>query len=282
MLTRFTNFLVSLLELSIASHKGDMIPNIAHELELIVKEAGQLLLSYWKNGVSEKRKSAGYVTEADLAIEAFLKERLHALFQADFMAEESGTSGDQNNGYRWVIDPLDGTTNFAHRIPYFCISVALTHADEPIIGAVYNPLLDEYFSAIKGRGAMLNGQKIAVSEPRAFSDALIGFGLAYDRRHRADIVDRAQTIATQARAVRHFGAVALDLANVACGRLDGVIFSHLYWWDIAAGALLVVEAGGRATQFDGSALGPKFESCVAGGALVADKLKKLAKTPSDS
>ena len=260
-----------------------MAPDMRHRIEEIMKEAGELLLSYWHTGdVSEIKKEAGYYTQADIECEQFLKKELFDVQPADFMAEESGHSGIKNNGYQWVIDPVDGTTNFSHHIPYFCISVALTHHDEPIMGVVYNPLLKELFYAEKGKGATLNGQPITVSQPRAFSDALIGFGLAYDPRERADLVGRAQIVAMRARAVRHFGAVALDLANVACGRLDGVIFSCLYWWDVAAGALLVTEAGGKAAQFDGTALGPKFESCIAGSALVYDHLKELVKSSSDS
>ncbi len=259
-----------------------MMPNMKQNLEEIVKEAGKLLLSYWKSGVSEHKKEAGYYTQADIDSENFLKKALFDLFEADFMAEESGQSGSHNNGYRWVIDPLDGTTNFAHHIPYFCISVALTHHDEPIVGAVYNPLLDEFFYAEKGKGAMLNGRSIKVSHPKAFSDAFIGFGLSYNPKHRAALVGRAEIVAAKARAVRHFGAVALDLANVACGRLDGVLFSHLSWWDIAAGALLVSEAGGKATQFDGVALGPNFKTCMAGSDLVYDSLKQLVESPSGS
>ena len=259
-----------------------MVPNGKVELEGIMKEAGKQLLSFWTQGVSETKKKAGYYTEADIASERFLKDHLKALFNADFIAEESGASGTQNNGYRWVIDPLDGTTNFAHRIPYFCISVALTHHDEPIMAAVYNPLEDESFFAEKGKGAFLNGKKVTVSRPRSFSDAIIGFGLAYDARYRPDTVGRAQNIAKKARAVRHFGAVALDLANVASGRLDGVIFSHLYWWDVAAGLLLVTEAGGMVSQYDGSPLRPDFASCMAGGPLVYESLKDMAKSPSGS
>ncbi|EKD49108.1 MAG: extragenic suppressor protein SuhB [uncultured bacterium] len=259
-----------------------MVPHMKEDIERIMKEAGNLLLSYWHTGISETKKQAGYYTQADIDSEQFLKEELFHLFPADFIAEESGLSGATNNGYRWVIDPLDGTTNFAHKISYFCISVALTLHDEPIVGAIYNPLLDEFFYAEKGNGATLNGCSIRVCPPKAFSDAVIGFGLAYDRRYRAFVVDRAQVIATQARAVRHFGAVALDLAYVACGRLDGAIFSHLFWWDIAAGILLVVEAGGSASEFNGGALGPNFESCVAGSNMVHKKLKELAKSPTDS
>ena len=259
-----------------------MMPNMKQSLEEIVKEAGKLLLSYWKSGVSENKKEAGYYTQADIDSEQFLKKALFDLFQADFMAEESGQSGTRNNGYRWVIDPLDGTTNFAHHISYFCISVALTHHDEPIVGAVYNPILDEFFYAEKGKGATLNGRPIKVSHPKAFSDAVIGFGLSYNPKHRAALVGRAEIVAAKARAVRHFGAVALDLANVACGRLDGVLFSHLSWWDIAAGALLVSEAGGKASQFDGEALGPNFKTCMAGSDLVYDSLKEIVESPSDS
>jgi myo-inositol-1(or 4)-monophosphatase len=255
-----------------------VIPHMKNHLEEIIKEAGKLLLSYWHKGVSENKKEAGYYTQADIDSERFLKKALFDLFQADFIAEESGISGSRNNGYRWVIDPLDGTTNFTRHIPYFCISVALTHHDEPIVGAVYNPLQDEFFYAEKGKGATLNSRPIAVSEPMLFSNAVIGLGLSYNPQHRAALIGKAEIVGAKARAVRHFGAAALDLANVACGRLDGVIFSHLSWWDIAAGILLITEAGGIAQQFDGSALGPDFDDCMAGSQLVYDSLKQLIKS----
>ncbi len=254
---------------------------IKESLERIMKEAGKLLLSYWGSEVVEIRKESGYYTEADVEAEQFLKKELNALKPADFCAEESGFSGNNNNGFQWVIDPLDGTTNFTHHIPYFCISVALTENGSPVVGAVLNPLMDEFFYAEKGKGATLNGQKIVVSKPPAFADAIIGIGLSYKHSHRVGIINLAERISREARAVRHFGAVALDLANVACGRMDGVAFSNLFWWDVAAGALLVQEAGGTISDFNGVPLTADFKSCIAGSPLVYDNLKRLTKKNSD-
>lgn len=251
-------------------------------LEKIMKEAGKLLLSFWRSGVGEIKKNCGYYTQADIESEEFLKKELYALKRADFCAEESGISGNEGNGFQWVIDPLDGTTNFAHHIPYFCISVALAENGIPVLGAIYNPLLDELFYAEKGKGAMLNGKKITVSDPKSFSDAIIAIGLSYKHIHRASIVHLAERVSREARTVRHFGAVALDLANVACGRIDGVAFSHLAWWDVAAGAILVAESGGKITEFDELPLTIGFKSCMAGGPLVYDNLKGLTKKSSDS
>ena len=246
-------------------------------LRIVLKKAGSLLLSYWgKPMIAEHKKDAGFVTQADLDSEQFLMEELNKLMpESDFWAEESGQSGLNNNGYRWVIDPLDGTTNFARHLPYFCISVALTHHDEPIIGAIYQPLQDEFFYAEKGTGATLNGHPISVSHPEYFKQALIAFGLSYRQEKRPKLIEATQVVLMKARGVRHFGAAALDLANVACGRFDGVMFSYLSWWDIAAGILLISEAGGKSSSFSGVPLKPDFTTCMAGGPFVYDQLHKL-------
>lgn len=252
-------------------------------LQSILKKASLILLSYWGKPIIERKKEAGFVTQADLESEQFLINELGVLMpEADFWAEESGQSGSNNNGYRWVIDPLDGTTNFARHLPYFCISVALTHYDEPIVGAIYQPLQHEFFYAEKGQGATLNGQKLTVSSPESFKQAVIAFGLSYRHSKRLEVIEAAQRVVKKARAVRHFGAVAYDLANVACGRFDGVMFSYLSWWDIAAGMLLVREAGGQVSDFEGKVLKPDFKSCIAGGGLVYDNLHQLVRGEQDS
>src|SRR3990167_4386875 len=176
----------------------------------IMKEAGSLLLSFWSKPVLIMKKGKSIVTPADLAVEKFLIDRLSALVpEANFLAEESGLSGDSTDSYQWVIDPLDGTRNFARHIPYFCISVALTHHDDPLIAAIYNPLLDELFFAIKGQPASCNGTLIRVSQGVVLTESTIV--VRPDRMH--DIVG-------QVAAVRHMGAIALDLANLAAGRFD--------------------------------------------------------------
>ncbi len=245
------------------------------ELTSILKGAGEILCSYWGKQLVRQKKREGFLTEADLASEAYLIEKLNGLFQADIWAEESGQSGSNNNGYRWVIDPLDGTTNFACGLPYFCISVALTQDDSPTHAAIYNPLQDELFYAQQGAGAWCNERKITISASETISEAVIAFGLAYARDKRLPVIAAAQQFAQKVQAVRNFGAIALDLAHVAAGRLDGVFFSHLSWWDVAAGMLLVEEAGGRVTDFQGKTLTPSYQTCIASGGQLFDHLRSL-------
>ena len=242
------------------------------ELEQILKGAGEILRSYWGKQLEHQQKRDGFLTEADLKSEAYLIEKLTALVPADIWAEESGQSGSNNNGYRWVIDPLDGTTNFAYGIPYFCISVALTEDDRPVHAAIYNPLQNDFFYARRGAGAWCNSKKISVSSPDSLSQAVVGLGFSYARDERSSLLLPAQKIVTTVQAVRNLGAIALDLAQAAAGRLDGVFFSHLFWWDVAAGMLLIEEAGGKIADFQGNAITPAYQNCVAGGELVYDHL----------
>ncbi len=256
-----------------------MIPkNIDSELKTIIKEAGKLLLVYWnkKEIKKDKKSDKSLVTEADLASEKLLIDRLQALFpQADFWTEESGQLGSNKNGYRWVIDPLDGTRNFAYHIPYFCISVALTYQDKPIIGAIYNPILDELFFAAEGKGAFCNDTKIAISSPKSFADSFIAFGLSYTPQQRIPVIKAAQKLVGTIAAVRHMGAAALDMANMAIGRFDGLMFAHLSWWDVAAGVLIIEEAGGKVREIGGNPVGPDYKSCIAGSELIFDNLQRL-------
>jgi len=196
-------------------------------LQPLLKEAGDILLSYYHKPLSRKEKEHhGFVTEADLASEQFLIERLSQLAPGfSFVAEESGKT--DSSEYCWVIDPLDGTTNFSYQIPYYCISVALTHHDIPIVGAIYQPVTQEFFYAQKDGGAFLNGKAIQVSLPTRFDQTLVGMGLPYGRIKRKELVCAAESIAKNAYATRHFGAIALDLAHVACGRMDGVFLTYL-------------------------------------------------------
>ncbi len=254
-----------------------MMPkNIDSEFKRIVKEAGKLLLSFWVKTIKKFKKREGLVTEADLAAEKLLMKELQNLFpEADFWAEESGQSGTNNNGYKWVIDPLDGTRNLAHHIPYFCVSVALTYHDEPILAAIYDPLRDELFYAQKDKGAFCNDQKISVSHPETFKDSFIAFGVPHLHDRRISIIKPVQELAGMVGAVRHMGAIALDLANTAIGRFDGVMFTHLAWWDVAAGMLLLKEAGGEISDFKGAPLTPSYKTCIGGSLPIFEQLKKL-------
>jgi len=242
------------------------------QVEPIIKQAGDILLKYFSRSDRLDRrtkKGAGFVTEADLASEKFLIEELSRVVpEAAFCAEESGISGDSQ--FCWVIDPLDGTTNFAHGLPHFCISIALTDNDEPIFGMIYNPVLKELFWAQKGGGACLNGKKVQTTNPAEFDQSLLVVGFPYkgiDGEY-AKFMDHVAEIGPKAYTFRNLGAAALDLAYVACGRFDGIFCSRMAWWDFAAGSLLVNESGGQITDFEGRELGRDSKSFAAGGSRV--------------
>jgi myo-inositol-1(or 4)-monophosphatase len=251
---------------------------LAHDVEPIIKAAGALVLDYFHKGVRghEKPGNQGMVTEADKACEQYLIQELgHVLPEAGVIAEESGAQ-HQDNEYCWVIDPVDGTTNFIHQLPYFCVSVALTYCHHPVFAAIYQPITQEYFWAAQGQGAFVNGKRMQVSRHAALEDSLIVVGLPYAKNEAYDVLLKAlRTVAGQSYAIRHFGAAALDLAYVAAGRLDGVFFADLRWWDVAAGMLLVMEAGGKVTDFDGLELTPAYQSCIAAGAEVHGLLMEV-------
>jgi myo-inositol-1(or 4)-monophosphatase len=242
----------------------------------IMEKAGQILLGFFDKKLTFTEKDqSGFVTEADLASEKYLIDTLGSLLpQSAFYAEESGKTG--TGDYRWVIDPLDGTTNFAHRLPYFCISVALTHHDKPIVGAIYNPMLKDFFYAQQGGGATLNGVPIRVREQQDLSRTVMAVGFPYAKNTQfMKLVEGVQRVLPATYALRSFGAVALDLAYVAAGRLDGAFFEGLGWWDVAAGIVLIEEAGGKATDFQGGQIGPDYASFVAANGPMHQKLLPL-------
>lgn len=247
------------------------------ELEDIAKEAGEILLSYFLKPLNKKSKKAGYATEADLASEDFLIKSLTSLLpEASFWAEESGQSGKNNSEYRWVIDPLDGTTNFTQGIPYFCLSIALTQKDEPIVGLIYNPITKELFYAQKDKGAFLNGNKISVSNKENLKDCFFGTSIPYPGGKKfAKFWRTVVAVRKRSFTLRLMGAAALDQAYVACGRFDGTFFNTLSWWDIAAGIILIKEAGGIVTDYSGNQIGPDFTSFIAASRPIHTELLKI-------
>ena len=250
--------------------------NIEQEFKKIVKEAGAILLSYWHTNIEQKEKGEKDIyTQADIASEEFLKNKLGALFKADFLAEESGQSGDCHNGFCWVIDPLDGTVNFAHGISYFCISVALTHNDIPIMSIIYHPVEDELFYARKGKGTFVNDSPISISSPDSLAKSMVDLEFSPACPDGKAFLQKWPTIASRVHSIRYLGSSALVLAHLACGRLDGAILSSVGWWDIAAGILLVQEAGGISCDSNGTALTPSFSTCIAGCASVCNQLTAL-------
>ncbi len=229
--------------------------------EEIAREAGGLLRGFYERGVAmEYKGDVDLVTEADRASEKLIGERLKAALPDHGVYGEEGTRDRMSSEYRWYIDPLDGTTNFAHGFPVFCVSMGLEHrapglaedADGEIVaGVIYDPLRDEMFSAWRGGGAWLNGRRIHVSKAKVLQEALVATGFPSQKRHNSPNVHFYQEFTLRSHGVRRAGSAALDLAYVACGRIDAYWEFRLNPWDTSAGYLLVEEAGGMVTHFDG-------------------------------
>ena len=220
------------------------------------------------------------VTEADLAAEHLIVERIRSYYPRHaILAEESGSSATlyegQEGQWRWIIDPLDGTTNYAHGYPCFCVSIALEHAGQLVIGVIHNPLRDETFAAERGSGATLNGRRMRVSETSDLNQALISTGFPYDVRVRSDFARHFTNFIMHAQAVRRDGSAALDLAYVACGRFDGFWEEGLRPWDVAAGAVLIEEAGGRVSRYDNSTLDIYTPPIMASNGLVHEAMMRV-------
>jgi myo-inositol-1(or 4)-monophosphatase len=226
-------------------------------MSVIAREAGALLLHYFHQKLKiEYKGEADLVTAADRASEALIRERIRAQFPGhDVLGEEQGLT-DSGSEYRWYVDPLDGTTNFAHGFPVFCVSLALERrsADSArrIAAVIYDPTRDELFSAEQGRGARLNGEPINVSKISQLKECLVATGFPSHKRHQNPNIYFYHQITLHTHGVRRAGSAALDLCNVACGRFDGFWEFNLNPWDTAAGVLIVEEAGGKVTRFDGS------------------------------
>ena len=231
------------------------------EAEKIAREAGALLRGFYEKGVATEYKGdVDLVTEADRASEQLIVSRLKAAFPGHGIFGEEGTRDGLESEYRWYVDPLDGTTNFAHGFPAFCVLLGLEHrapglaadADGEMVAAVtYDPLRNEMFEAEKGKGAWLNGRRIHVSKTKTLQESLTATGFPSHKRHMNPNVYFYQQITLRSHGVRRAGSAGLDLAYVACGRLDGFWEFNLNPWDTSAGVLLVEEAGGKVTHFDG-------------------------------
>jgi myo-inositol-1(or 4)-monophosphatase len=229
--------------------------------EAIAREAGGLLRDFYHRGVATEYKGdVDLVTEADRASEALIVARLRAAFPEHGIYGEEGTRSGLESEFRWYVDPLDGTTNFAHGFPVFCVvlgceqrrpGLAADEDGEMVAGVIYDPLRDEMFSAAKSEGATLNGRAIRVSKAEALQESLVATGFPSQKRHESPNVHFYQEFTLRSHGVRRAGSAALDLAYVACGRLDAYWEFKLNPWDTSAGYLLVEEAGGKVTHFDG-------------------------------
>ena len=204
----------------------------------------------------DKKGAIDLVTEVDLAIEREVRALIAQRFPDHaILGEEFAVAADaaRHGGYCWVFDPIDGTTNYAHRLPIFCVSLAVEREGRTEVGVVYDPTRQELFTAERDGGAFLNGAPIHVSAASQLLDAMLCTGFPYDVHESVDeVVGLFGAFVGRAQAVRRLGSAAIDLCYVACGRLDGFWEQRLKPWDTAAGALIVREAGGRVTGFDGS------------------------------
>jgi len=228
----------------------------------MAREAGAKLREFLAAGVATEYKGdVDLVTVADRTVEAFLQDALLTAFPSHGIYGEEGARDRLDSEYRWYIDPLDGTTNFAHGFPHFCVSMGLEHRaaglaaehDGPIVaGVIYDPMLDELFTAERGKGAYLNGKPIHVSSVPVLGESLVATGFPSRKRHENPNIHFYQEFTLRSHGVRRAGSAALDLAYIACGRMDAYWEFGLNPWDTAAGFLLVEEAGGMVTGFDGT------------------------------
>ncbi len=246
--------------------------------ETIAREAGALQRDRFHEPRTVETKSTriDLVTDVDHACEALILDRIRASRPDDSVLTEETGSYERSGEFRWVIDPVDGTTNYAHGFPHFAVSIGIERGHEAVVGVVYDPMKDELFSALRGSGAWLGGLPIQVSQVDQLDRALLGTGFAYDVHDaRIDNLDYFARFIKRAQAVRRAGSAALDLAYVACGRFDAFDELALHPWDVAAGFLLIEEAGGRVSGLDGGRAKPK--ACVASnGHLHARMLEVLA------
>jgi myo-inositol-1(or 4)-monophosphatase len=225
---------------------------IMEKLGPIADKAGDIVRDGAAHGRHVRHKGRiDLVTETDLAVEAMLKIELAELLPgSDFLAEETAKETEPGE-LTWIIDPVDGTTNFAHGLPFVANSIALWHRSRVVLGMVNMPLTGDRFTAVKGQGAFLNGRPITVTNESDLEQCVLGTGFPYDiDAHLEDILKNLRTLLPVAQGIRRAGAAAVDLAFVACGRLDGFYERALNPWDTAAGLLLVNEAGGRVTEYD--------------------------------
>jgi myo-inositol-1(or 4)-monophosphatase len=238
--------------------------------EAAVREAGRYLRENLGRLVETAYKGAvDLVTPFDLGAQEILVGRLAQAFPAHGFLAEEGLSKAGASDWRWVIDPLDGTTNFAHGFPVFSVSAALERAGRPVLGFVYDPMREEMFRAEAGGGAALNGAPIRVSRVSELGRSLLATGFPYDvRTSRRNNLDHWGRFIVRAQAIRRCGSAALDLSYVACGRFDGFWELKLKPWDMAAGALIVQEAGGRVTDFEGRPFTLDAPGIVASNGLV--------------
>jgi len=242
--------------------------------------AGRIQRSFFRQPLAiDKKGPIDLVTAADVAVERDFRARIEARFPSHVVLGEESGQALSSSGYRWIVDPIDGTTNFAHGVALFCISIALEIDGAVEIGVVYDPIGEELFTAERGGGARLNGLPIHVTPTASLIDALLVTGFPYSPAHRARQVRVFGALLERTRGVRRLGSAALDLSYVAAGRFDAFWEEHLHAWDIAAGALIVAEAGGRVTDYQNGAVDLFKGEILASNGPVHDLVRAVVTDP---
>ena len=248
-------------------------PEFIPHMQAMAREAGALLMGHFRRRVKiEYKGSADLVTVADRESEALILSRIREHFPSHDVMGEEGTRIETGSDYKWYVDPLDGTTNFAHGYPVFCVSLGVEFRGQRIAGVIYDPTRDEMFSASKGSGARLNGEPIHVSATPKLAESLIATGFPSHKRHKNPNIYFYHHLTLRSHGVRQAGSAALDLCNVAAGRYEGFWEFNLNPWDTAAGVLIAEEAGGRVTDFSGGPFQIDSRETLASNGLLHDEL----------
>jgi myo-inositol-1(or 4)-monophosphatase len=254
---------------------------VGSDLELAqraARAAGEVLLSYFgrpPEGVDAKSSETDLVSDADREAERVIRELLEAERPQDGLIAEEGSRSESESGRRWVVDPLDGTVNFLYGLPAWGVSIALEDEEGLALGIVLDPVRPELFSAVRGEGATLDGEPIRVSGRTELARAMVATGFSYESERRARQADLLTTVLPRVRDIRRAGAAALDLCQVAVGRVDAFYERGLKRWDEAAGRLLIEEAGGVVAELDGEPMG----LAAASSPELLSELLELVKAP---
>lgn len=248
------------------------------------KAAGRIHRQHYgrvRNIEFKSRNKLNLVTEVDRLSEKAILALLRKKFPShNLWGEESG-SQEKNSNFTWIVDPLDGTTNYAHGYPFFCCSIALVRGRKPLVGVVYDALRGECFTAIQGQGAFLNGHRLRVSSTRSLAESLVCTGFAYAVRETHYNLDNFKRFVLKTQGVRRDGSAALNLAYVAAGRFDGFWERGIQAWDMAAGVLMIQEAGGKVTDITGRPFGLLGENALASNGRIHGELFRILKTGKD-
>lgn len=243
----------------------------------IARNAGRIIRPYFRSDrldIHAKLNQADIVTAADKASEAYIVKSIRHLYPSHSILSEEMGAEDHETDYRWIIDPLDGTTNFSAGLPIFAVSIGIEYRGEPVVGVVYAPVLDELFTAVRGNGAFLNGTPVRVKETESLEQAVISTGFPVDKKVNPDNnLDNTARVMPLVRGIRRLGSAAMDVCYVAAGFLDGYWEMNLHDWDVAAAKLILSEAGGEIFSFRDN----RNVSLIASGHALMPQLKKLIK-----